>query len=367
MKIIYLMRSSLHIYPPCISQLLLLRDLDMEVIVGYGECNKDTADLLNSRNITCVSFDIKRKWMGILSKIKAYKDYRKKTISFLKEYYKEGDVVWFGSADSCFALRRELNSYRFVLSVLELYDNNSFYRRNLQRVIHKAKIVIACENNRAAVMRSWWKLPHTPYVMPNKPYFHPRKRYITGSLSCTRDMINDMETGINILYQGIISADRDLIKLAQALNNMDMEINLYLMGRDNYDAVARLKKLYSKTYYLGSAPAPYHLEVTSHAYIGVANYDYSCLNNIFCAPNKIYEYCGFGIPVLANDVPGLRNTIERYQAGICVDFDKVEQIETAIVSIVNDYQFYSRNASELYNSVNNMKIMKEILYELKKK
>ncbi|KAA6307134.1 hypothetical protein EZS27_041199, partial [termite gut metagenome] len=38
--------------------------------------------------------------------------------------------------------------------------------------------------------------------------------------------------------------------------------------------------------------------------IGIVSYAFDDLNHVFCAPNKTWEYTGFGIPMLGNNAPG---------------------------------------------------------------
>lgn len=81
-----------------------------------------------------------------------------------------------------------------------------------------------------------------------------------------------------------------------------------------------MSEIYDKVIHIDSIPAPLHLEITSHATIGVVFYSDETLNKAFCAPNKIYEYSGFGIPAIANCIPGLINTIGKSGAAVCTDF-----------------------------------------------
>ena len=64
------------------------------------------------------------------------------------------------------------------------------------------------------------------------------------------------------------------------------------------------------------------MEITSYARIGINFYRPNCLNKAFCAPNKIYEFSGFGIPIIGNDIPGLKNTIGLNNAGKCVRLNR---------------------------------------------
>ena len=39
-KVLYITKSKLHYYPPCVSQIKMLRDLKCDVTVLYGSCEK---------------------------------------------------------------------------------------------------------------------------------------------------------------------------------------------------------------------------------------------------------------------------------------------------------------------------------------
>lgn len=249
----------------------------------------------------------------------------------------------------------------FILSVLELYDRVPFYKMNLGRIIKDAQIVIACEINRARIMKSWWKLNQLPYVMPNKSYIGVSDLAQYPVTKRIEDAILKIKGRKCLMYQGLISSDRDITLLAKALKKMNSDYLLVLTGKDVYNGVDNLKRIYDNTIYLGYFPAPSHLFITQHAHIGVAYYDDSSLNNLFCAPNKIYEFAGFGIPTLGNDVPGLIYSIGLSRAGVCVNFNHIESIINALNDIETNYSEYSRNAINFFNTTDNLAVMREIV------
>lgn len=365
MKIIYIIRQELQIYPPCLAQIQYINDFGIDVMVVYGGCNEAVKEILDKKGIEHIDLKLMRKKKGYVDKITNIIGYRKKVIKLLKQYCQKDDIIWFGTADSAFLLQGKITKRKkFVMTVLELYDDNKFYRKNIGRIIHEAKAVVCCEKTRAQIMKLWWNLERQPYVLPNKPYEHPTARDLPGTLDITSNMINKMCDSIGIIYQGIFTKDRNVGNIAKALNELNQDIVLYLMGNDPKENHKDIKEIYDKTVYLGFAPAPFHLEVTSHANIGIALYDGTNMNNIFCAPNKIYEYAGFGIPVLGSDIPGLRSTIGQWNAGKCVDFDDIESIKNAITEILNNYDIYSENAKSMFAAIDNKKTMRGILEDL---
>ena len=117
--------------------------------------------------------------------------------------------------------------------------------------------------------------------------------------------------------------------------------------------------------YVSYIPAPYHLEITSYAHIGIVFYRNDSLNKVFCAPNKIYEYSGFGIPMLANDIPGLKNTVGNAGAAECMEL-KSNNIIHAIQKIEADYDTYSENAKKFFAGTDNLKTMKKLMGKIEK-
>ena len=53
MKVLYIVKTQLHYYPPCISQIRMLKDLGYDVEVLYGTSNESALKLLAKENIPC--------------------------------------------------------------------------------------------------------------------------------------------------------------------------------------------------------------------------------------------------------------------------------------------------------------------------
>jgi glycosyltransferase involved in cell wall biosynthesis len=70
----------------------------------------------------------------------------------------------------------------------------------------------------------------------------------------------------------------------------------------------------------------YYLETD----IGVILYKDVSLNHRFCAPNKLYEYWSYGIPVLGDKLPGLEGVFTEPFLGELIDMNIPSQILNAI-------------------------------------
>lgn len=241
-----------------------------------------------------------------------YLSFRFFAIRTLEQHANESDTVWYASLDTALALWGSSIYQRFayILQLHELYDTHPRRLSMIAPIARRAKEVVVPEINRAGILQVWLGLQRRPTIIPNKPYHHPRQRFMEPTTELTRKTLQKYKTDKSvILYQGHIGGDRNLLPLAEAMKALP-DCELWLMGQD-HGFVDSLLKVNSNIKYLGYIPAPLHLEITSQASIGIISYDLINLNNLYCAPNKIWEYTGFGIPVIANDVLSLRTEVPR--------------------------------------------------------
>lgn len=367
MKIVYIIYNKLHFYPPCVSQIRMIKDLGYDIDVIYGNCDKTTIKILEDENINCINIEYNNEeGINKLTKILRIYKFRKKIISKIEKYDNANTLFWFGNAESALVLKGKMRGKRYILSLLELYDKNSLMHKLLHGLVENAAHVTSCEETRGYLTKYWYKLDYVPTILPNKAYKQLEKKNFVGSCEITKKIINEIKNDDIIIYQGYINDNKELVSLAQALNELNSNYKLLLLGIDKNNVYNKLKKIYKNTVYYKYIPAPLHLEITSHAKIGILFYNNSILNNAYCAPNKIYEYSAFGIPIIGNNIPGLKNTIGAANAGICVDLDK-DNIKDTIIMIQNNYEEYSKNSRKFYEKCDNLNKIEKILAKESKK
>ena len=362
MKIVYILKKGFQYFPPCLAQLLYLDDIGVELEVYHGQNSDAINAILDERKIKHHTLASDRNNSTRLQSFKTLFDYTLEIRKIIKEIPKE-TVLWFGNCESCVTVGKPIHDRKFVLSVLELDDTDSLIGKQLKKIINKAAVVLCCEKHRAAIMRIYYKLEREPYVLPNKPY--ELKNDSVTLDEKYNSIIEPIKDKFIVLYQGIVSPDRPLDKIADALKLLGDEDTYFLvLGKASEEYMEELKKHYPRTVFGGFIPSPQHLLVTQYAKIGIANYDYSCLNNLFCAPNKIYEYAKFGMPMLTSTNIGLTETVGAANAAVCVDFLDVKQIAEGINTIKSNYELYSKGAIDFYDGTSNFETIKEIVKEL---
>jgi glycosyltransferase involved in cell wall biosynthesis len=254
------------------------------------------------------------------------------------------DLVWIVSAETAILLKNPIVEKKYFLNIYELYDVRTEILAKIKPIAQCAQKVIVPEFNRAYMLRFWLGLNETPTIIPNKPAILPQP-----SIEIP-DQIKPFVDKKIILYQGYINRHRNLDAICEAIATMPDYV-MILMGVSNDNYLSELKSKYPEIIHIGFIPPPFHLNVTSHAYIGIVTYEFTDLNGVYCAPNKIWEYAGYGVPMLANNIPGLIYTVGNAGAGCCIDMNNSKTIKKTIKQIDANYAVYRESAKIMFDSV----------------
>lgn len=349
--VLVLCKGPLEALPPALSLLERLQPNVKTVHAVVGSARPETVSAVQRGNlkITCADAPGTKGRRGRLGKALAWLRYLRTVQRVLREEALRAAPLWVASGDTALCVAPILCGRRYVLQLNELYDTAPLYRRGLGPLARAARAVAVPEVGRAAIVRSWMNLQTTPRVIPNKPNEHPRKRRL-GDLPPGASVVKEMvERGAKVaLYQGHISAERDVARIAEAFSEIEEPWRLVLMGQASR-YLDTLQARFPQIVHVPYVPAPRQLLVTSWAHVGIACYNPATLNNAFCAPNKIFEYSGFGIPIIGNNVPGLRYTVAAAGAGLCLDSFSGETVALALRDIDRAYERFSTAATVFFD------------------
>lgn len=263
------------------------------------------------------------------------------------------DILWIIHERTAIGMRNILKNRKYILTSYELRDySEPELMKPLRMPMQNAKVNIQCEPNRAWIARMIYGLKETPLVIPNKPFNHPRNKNIAT------EKLKDDGKKI-ILYQGVLTRERNLDGMCKAISLLD-GFKLVLLGQET-EYSKELAEKYKNIEFPGFIKSPGHLLFTSNAYIGVVTYSPQDLDCAYCAPNKIWEFSGFGIPMICNEIPGLQYTVEANKCGICTDTDDAEAIVNAIKDIDAHYDTYSQNATKMFDDVNLLQLVEDVI------
>jgi glycosyltransferase involved in cell wall biosynthesis len=348
--------------PPVLSVIQDLIELGEDVSVLSSYCSVDLPALCGIDPGQCHTTreSFTPPGHSILRKIAAGVSFRRAAWAMLDQA-PDDCLIWVASADTAIVLGRKLTRKRYILQLHELYDRMPAIRALLAPIVKKAACVVVPERHRGAMLRSWFGLETSPLVLPNKPRLTDCERNQFLSDERAREAIKQIGTNRKlVLYQGHIGNGKDLLRVAKAIATLGDPWRFVVMGRD-HGLVQALRTQCPGIVHIPFICPPDHLTVTSHAHIGIVGYSFDSLNNVFCAPNKIWEYAAFGIPILGNNVPGLLDTVADKGFGLCYDSGKSDDIIRALLRLDSEYQRFSVAARAAFREIDRGRIVTEAL------
>lgn len=373
-KIIFIETDNIERYPPEISVLnALTRISSVDITVCslcpslymQNYCFERNISLINANGENLRGKNYSK--IGIIRKIYDYIINKKKIWHAINNVYTNDSILWINTFDTLKFLGKKLLNYKYILHLYELIRETRFFYKfpypkyKFGLYLKTAYKVIECEYNRACITQAWFGLKNRPIVIPNKLYLDKTE---CETFQVTPEIVQQMkllEGKTIILYQGILGPERPVGIIAEAVSELGDDFAMVIMSN------SKLDKQYRNLVEIGFINPPNHLYVTQKAHIGILNYQANkngfsgndCLNSIYCAPNKLYEYSKYGLPMIGNDIPGLKYTIENSGAGICIENMTKDRIKDAIKKICQNYDEYKQHSLDFYNSVDVKKIIEE--------
>ncbi len=369
MKILVVHNSELSHFPPVINLVQnLLKNGHIVILMS-----KDDSGIVNSffcPNFEYIKLDSSDNY-GRVEKVIKYIRRRLYIRKKVKEIMEDCDLIWTTTDTVVREIGKQLFQYKHVMQLMELIEYTPLFqgcpvlRMNIKEYARRAYKVVVPEYNRAHIQKTWWGLSKTPTVLPNKPYTIPK--FDENIPESVQIFINQMkcEKRKILLYQGVFYADRNLDIIADAVDQLNDKYCLYIMGREteysrklcgNHPGIVKLPFIIP----------PYHMCITANADIGLMPYTpgkafyYSVLNALYCAPNKIFEYAGFGLPMLGADVPGITIPFKSYDMGRTYE-NTVQSVIRALEEIDEYYNKMKKNSFDYYNSIDLDAIVDSIL------
>jgi glycosyltransferase involved in cell wall biosynthesis len=289
----------------------------------------------------------------------------------IKELLDENSLLWVvNEMTVMLAGSRFLKGKNYAFTVYELHEN-CYKARHIRRASQMAKVTVVPEYCRAHIMQSRYGLKKTPIVLPNKTDIKVADAPLSVDAQAAVDLLQQRqrEGKCMVLYMGGINEERPLEPILEAIKDSD-RFRLAIMGRESV-YLDKLRREYEGQFdYLGAFRPPEHIQVAGYAHIGLLMYvsinQTQGLNALFCAPNKLYEYTEKGLPVITNDIPGLRFPVMMNQIGCAVDFQDSNAVRRALESIEENYEMYAENAVKFSGSVDPVAITREILQAMEK-
>lgn len=118
------------------------------------------------------------------------------------------------------------------------------------------------------------------------------------------------------IYVGILGEGRGLDLILDVFKKDDINDHVVFLGYGSSKGLLReASKKHSNIHVHDAVPHEMVVPVLKSADVGLCLIQNVSLSDYYCLPNKLFEYCFAGIPILASDFPDISQLIERYNLG----------------------------------------------------
>lgn len=357
MKILMFFPGQIDHLPPLMTAAICMADLGATVRVVASGLAKETEDYLSQHRVE-LSIESSSRPINLLERIflrirVGIRLIREKLI-FLP------DCIWYhGPFAMEYALIPGINKKCLIVAhAHELCDTEKFLGFISRIVPRFSDIVIVPEINRLWILKISSKSKGKFFCVPNRPLnilSDSKSRVLTKSIFLEKGGCEDCTKFI--IYQGAFMKDRCLYELISGFKEIPYkDVGLILMGGDTSSSIFKelqeLAKSDQRIVFLPRIAPPNHLEVTKGCIGGVLLYKPDKLNNIYCAPNKIFEYASLGLGMVLPNYPGLESLSKEFGFGHFCDPLRSDSIKNAIMKLLekNAYE-YQDATNKFLNSV----------------
>lgn len=269
---------------------------------------------------------------------------------------KQADILVSDNLFSAFPVllaKRILKPKYLIQDVRELYLHNESHGSTKiftyfeMKLMRKADVVLAANEERARIMKEQYKLKKKPLVFENI-------RFLDGTFK--KDILDKKYNNVfkyefNIVSTSGLFMERDTDKLILAMKHLPEKFGLFFVGNSSDKDIAQCKELIrangiSNVHILGRVPMNELRYIVQQCQIGAVHYHKKNLNNKYCASGKIYEFMHEGLPVVTTENPPLKAFCERSKTGIADDL-----FYRGITDISENYAIFQNNVRVFISGV----------------
>lgn len=177
-----------------------------------------------------------------------------------------------------------------------------------------ADLIVTTSIERAEIMREHYLLAETPLVIPNFLETPVSVQNIGSPLQADRHSISAL-----YVYEGHITIERKLDLFVKAMERLPDDHHLLIVGDGPHlgdlEQLAVEREVASRVHFTGRVSREQVHALLPGCDVGLISYSWEGLNNLYCSPNKIFEYAAAGLPVVSSSQPPLRAMIETFGVG----------------------------------------------------
>jgi glycosyltransferase involved in cell wall biosynthesis len=297
-----------------------------------------------------------------------YLNYSKKT-PFLKYYIKSLFNILFKKADIYFSSDLYSIPIAYLASLIYrkklYYDSRELYSHiaALKDKKFKQKIWVMVEKFAIKRCSKVFTVNESISEIISKTYFIEKPVILYNVPSSTHNFSKiDLHTEFRIpkeykilLSQGGLQSGRGIPIILNIISRIEGCACLFL-GQGPFSSNIKNHPLFGKRVFLSEKIGIKNLlNYTAGAYLGISLIENFGLSYYYSLPNKFFEYCHAGIPIIASNFPEMAKIINKYKIGeICDPLNKEEIIEK-INFLLNNSDIYNLFKNNCSSAIENYK------------
>lgn len=333
----------------------VLRRLKREIHITT--CNTRpgySVDGVQIQNITFRKFGIKGYMNFCYKSLKSFwKDRHEINLIYLNDFYSVIPGLLISLIFPKYPILYD--AHELILSDKDYKESkkNRFFAWFERILVGRVKKVVEANKERMDLIVSRYSLTNADYVLNiSKMNFS----------SCHRKISKDGT--IRIVYQGVLAKSRNLAFFLKCIKQLPDCFELIYIG--DGDALNELKEeakllgIEKRVSFTGRLTNKDMLHYLSTCHVGIISYPFINFNNIYCSPNKIFEYAAMSLPFISTNQPFIVGVQERYSIGRTFNFNDVDSFIHEITILVNDYDSYRKGFEIFLNDYNYEKEMAKL-------
>lgn len=219
---------------------------------------------------------------------------------------------------------------------------NYFFYIGEKSAIKNADMVICASEARSIIMSKHYQMDKPPLPIENISELPYVSDEFTVSLEQKYNSFFEKK-GLTLVYAGVLYAGRKIDELIKVVKNTPNSKLLIIGDGPDMDNLKRIanENIPERVCFTGSIPYNYLAVLLKKCDIGYISYATDTLNNLYCAPNKIYEYASVELPMIANENPTIEKFFKCYGIG-CINQD----LESSFRTVSDNIDLYKKKCNE---------------------
>lgn len=183
-----------------------------------------------------------------------------------------------------------------------------------------------------------------PLVLQNRPRYQP----VVASGRIRKELGLQQPWPI-VLYQGGLQPGRGLGRLVKAAAQVPDTYFVFIGSgtlTGSLHELVRHLQLQERVHFIPAVPLEVLPHYTAAADIGVQPIENTCLNHFTTDSNKLFEYIQAGLPVIASDLPEIRQILNKHQLGLLVRPGDTGALVQALLRLTSDTRLRAHYAAQ---------------------